>query len=60
MGKEPKKSVSVLMPLELYEQVREQAEKGSRTIPSYIRQVLKRYLWHEENAPETLTGEWKM
>lgn len=60
MVKESKKSVSVLMPLDLYEQVREQAEKTNRTIPSYIRQVLKRYLWHEENAPEMLTGKWKM
>lgn len=60
MIKGQKKSVGVRMPLDMYEQVREQAEKGSRTIPSYIRQVLKRYLWHVENAPETLTGEWKM
>lgn len=54
----PKKTVSVLMPQDLYDRVKEQAEKRDRTVPGYIRQVLRCYLWHEENAPETLTGKW--
>ena len=40
----PKKAVSVLMPLELYERVKEQAERTNKTVPGYVRQVLKRYL----------------
>ncbi len=56
----PKKAVSVLMPLELYEQIKEQAEQTNRTVPGCIRQVLKRYLWHVENAPEALTDEWSI
>ena len=60
MIKGPKKVVSVLMPMDLYEQVKEQAEQGSRTVPRYVRQVLKRYLWHVENAPEALTNKWKI
>jgi len=56
----PKKSVAVLMPIELYERMKELAEKTGRTVPGYVRQVLKRYLWHMDNAPETLTGEWKI
>ena len=56
MMKGPKKSVGVLMPLELYEQIREQAERKDRTMPGYIRQVLKRYLWYVEPEPEALTG----
>ena len=56
----PKKSVGVLMQMELYEKVKEQAQKTDRTIPGYIRQVLKRYLWHVEHAPEALTGEWRI
>ena len=60
MIKGPKKTVSVLMPMDLYEQVREQAEQGRRTVPGYVRQVLKRYLWHVENAPEVLTNKWKI
>ena len=60
MIKGPKKSVAVLMPQELYERVKEQAEKKDKTISGYVRQVLKRYLWHVENAPETLEDEWNI
>ena len=60
MIKAPKKTVSVLMQLELYEWVAEQAVKTDRTIPGYIRQVLKRYRWHMDHVPETLTGEWEI
>lgn len=55
MSNGPKKTVGVTMPLELYAQLKEQVEKRDRSIPSYIRQVLKRYLWHEAYAPEELT-----
>lgn len=56
----PKKTVSVLMPQDLYDRVKQQAEKKDRTVPGYIRQVLRRYLWHVEHAPDTLTGEWEI
>ncbi len=58
MIKEPKKTVSILMPQTLYEQIKLQADKTSRTISSYIRKVMKHYLWHVENSPETLVGKW--
>lgn len=54
MIKGPKKTVSVVMPLELYEQLALRAEDESRSVPGYIRQVLKCYFWHLENCPETL------
>lgn len=60
MIKGPKKSVCVLMQMELYERIKEQAEIKNRTMPGYIRQVVKRYLWHVENAPEALTGHWEI
>lgn len=56
----PKKTVSVLMPQDLYDRVKQQAEKKGRTMAGYIRQVLRRYLWHVEHAPDTLTGEWEI
>jgi predicted DNA-binding protein len=56
----PKKSVGVLMPLEMYECVKVQAREKGKSIPGYIRQVLRCYLWHVENAPEALTGKWKI
>jgi len=39
--KRPKKTVSVVMPVELYDLLAEKAEETNRTIPGYIRQVLK-------------------
>ena len=56
----PKKTVGVLMPLEMYKKIEEQAEQTSRSVPSYIRQVLKCYLWHVENVPEVLVEKWKI
>lgn len=53
-----KKSVCVMMPQELYQQVREQAEKTCRTMPGYIRQVLKCYLQHVEHTSED--KEWEI
>ena len=60
MIKGPKKSVGVLMQMQLYERIKEQAEIKNRTMPGYIRQVVKRYLWHVENAPEALTDHWEI
>ena len=54
----PKNTVCVQLPLDWYDQVKEQAEQLDKTMPGYIRQVLRCYLWHGENAPETLTGRW--
>lgn len=54
MIKGPKKTVSVVLPLELYEWLSLLAGDASRTVPAYIRQVLKCYLWHLEHCPEAL------
>lgn len=56
----PRKTVSVLMPMEMYEQIKKQAERTGRSVPSYIRQVLRCYLWHVENAPEELVKHWRI
>lgn len=58
MRRGPKKAVTVLFPLRLYEQIKIQAEKQGRTVSSYIRQVLRRYIWHAENNPEALGDDW--
>lgn len=57
MIKGPKKTVSVILPLELYEWLAVLAEDTARTVPGYIRQVLKGYLWHLEHCPDTL-ADW--
>lgn len=58
--KGPKKSVGVLMSMEMYERVKKQAERKDKTMPGYIRQVLRLYLWHVENTPEALAEEWEI
>ena len=39
-----KKIVALRFPLELYQALREQANEGNRTLPSYIRPILTRYV----------------
>lgn len=58
MRRGPKRAVSVLIPLHLFEQIKIQAEQKERTVSSYIRQVLRHYMWHVENAPEALGDDW--
>ena len=48
------------MPLDLYKQLKKQAEQTSRSVPAYIRQVLKCYLWHVENEPKVLVEHWNI
>ena len=43
MKNKPKKSVSVLIPVELYEKLLKLAKDSNRTLSGYIRQVLR---WH--------------
>ena len=48
MAQGSKKTVSVLIPEELYEEVSKQAERSSRSMSAYIRQVLKAHLQYLE------------
>lgn len=43
MAKKTNRRVSILIPEEVYQQLTKQAEHSSRSLSSYIRQVLK---WH--------------
>ena len=44
MKEGPKKTISVLVPEELYRELSKQAEDASRSMSAYIRQVLKAHL----------------
>ena len=44
----PKKTVSVLLPLDLYEELNELAGDDSRSMSAYIRQVLKAHLQYPQ------------
>ena len=40
----PKKTISALVPEELYQELSQLAEDSSRSLSAYIRQVLKEYV----------------
>ena len=40
----PKKTVSVLLPVELYEELEELAKDASRPLSAYLRQVIRAHL----------------
>lgn len=44
MREGPKKTVSILLPLDLYEELSDLAKENSRPVSTYIRQVLKAHL----------------
>lgn len=48
MIQEPMKQVTLRLPLALYEQLQQQAQDTTRTLPGYIRYILKFYLRHPE------------
>ena len=50
----PKKIVSVLMPMYMYTRLKELSGQTDWSLPAYIRQVLRQYLWCLDNDPDTL------
>ena len=48
MVKTPTKQVTLRLPLALYEQLQQQAQDTTRTLPGYIRYILKFYQRHPE------------
>lgn len=53
----PKKSVSVLLPLALYQTLKARSLENGRTLPAYIRQILRRYVLYLEAHPDN-PDEW--
>ena len=53
IGNGPKKAVSVLLPMKLYEQIKTLSEESQRTTSAYIRQIIRIYLrYYAEHAQE--------
>ena len=50
----PKKTVGVLMPMRLYERLKALSGETDWTLPAYIRQVLRHYLWCLDNDPDAV------
>lgn len=57
MKKGPRKTVCVVMPLELYETLNRLAEEDRRSVPSYIRLVLWDYLKKKSSVPPQEDGK---
>ena len=51
MKRGPQKTVGVVMPLELYEAIKGLAEEDARSIPSYIRLVLREHIEQKNSVP---------
>ena len=54
MTADSRKKVLVLMPSEMHQQIKELSQRTGRTVPAYIRQVLKLYLQYKENGMDLL------
>lgn len=52
MKRGPRKTVSVVMPLELYDTIKRLAEEDVRSIPSYIRLVLTEQIQKSSVPPQ--------
>lgn len=56
MKRGPRKTVSVVMPLELYETIKGLAEQDVRSIPSYIRLALREHIEQKNSVPPQEDG----
>ena len=54
----PKKSVTVLLPMELYEKLRALSLESCRTLSSCIRQILKQYIVYREEVSDGPNDRW--
>lgn len=52
MKRGPRKTVSIVMPLELYDTIKRLAEEDVRSIPSYIRLVLTEQVQKSSVPPQ--------
>ena len=52
-----KKTVSLGLPEECYDKIKELAEENFRTVPSYIRMIVYNYLRRGEH-PDTTADDW--
>ena len=59
MFKGPKKTVSLGLPEECYDKIKELADDTYRTVPSYIRMIVYNYLRRLEH-PDTKADDWWM
>ncbi|MCI9170742.1 MAG: toxin-antitoxin system protein [Lawsonibacter sp.] len=57
MKRGPQKTVGVVMPLELYEAIKGLAEEDARSIPSYIRLVLREHIEQKNSVPPQEDGK---
>lgn len=57
MFKGPKKTVSLGLPEECYDKIKELADDTYRTVPSYLRMVVYNYLRRVEH-PDTTADDW--
>ena len=55
-----KKSIAILVPEELYTQLKSLAAENERTMSGYIRQILKRYIRHLKENSTSIDDWWQV
>lgn len=56
MEKKPKKVVTILIPMDVYEKIKALADEAGWPLSRYLRQMIRRYL----RAVEDGDGRWKI
>lgn len=54
----PKKSVNVLLPLELYDRLKLSAEESQRPMSAHVRHILRRYVRYADEHKDDSEDKW--
>ena len=58
MVRGPKKAVSIVLPLEVYEKLHGMAQENNWRLSPYIRQILRRYLCYVKEHKDDPRNKW--
>ena len=60
MVKKPKKVVTILLPMDVYEKVKALADEAGWPLSGYLRQMIRRYLRRVESHGDDPENWWKI
>ena len=60
MDKQPRKTISVMLPMDVYEKLKAVANEADWTVSRYVRQMIRRYLRHLEELKDWEDDWWRI